>query len=1007
MLRSSSRRAYALIVALGVALVLSAIALALLTSQSSMSSNLAIARRDLAQAILVHQAREGLAVRMDDRIRVLDGTSLERDFQLKYQDTTLRVNWKEGSGSVHRPALTDYGVGKNFFSPEALLPEASYHPRALVPALGDVKVPPAHTAVSFKLPGTENYQAVYSSAFPFAVCAPGGEVHLKSLMGFSNHSYELAETMPERTAYPAWVLAKGWIDVDRFPVGKALSALGPIHVSGGALGQRVSASSTAFSNGLANDLAKSAADITRGCLDKTRAIVGHVLSPQGLLNLISGRGDVSTIFSAQQATMMPFIPVPSLQTAGAVKVILLHSPWPADIREGVGDGELSERIRSRIEQRDKVVADRLKLRGEHARLLEQLQKDPDNPQAPRWKKQMEELRKSITKLQEEIDKLNKEIDILKKRLEESVWRALKRPAPRHAKEEATYKTWGASYLYIGQIAIEMLPELFKGNWEQLLAKFLHPTRLYHFGGRDPEWYYPDGLPVIVDGHDIDRGIAPKGWLSLKGTMTVPKGRTLRLQHPLQIRGNLWLQKGSNLHIDGHLELRAPADWYEADGSKIYSNDVAFPDGKLIIEEGATLRVDGNIKVLGGSPPFGSVLVAGPVDRVHPLTSAIFCEGSFSSRYGIHPAVNLEELFAYAARDNRAFIPGRDTMFHLSHLVPMLSRVIGPFEKRKTWFAEWATTTSVYIIKGIPVPVPTPMPQLKNCMRTLFDGLSWVASIQLNLRLGPYFYPQASLWPLGRGSTTVLLKTEPKLLKQILDPLQRLPTIDPKAFLPVLRSAILDIAKGAAYKIFYAIATKVLSSILKSKIPYAPVNCGLFSDKDTKKPPALEKFVRDVLSMVTNRLARALKSMFLVVSSQARRHYVGDPKTFTRELPGLLLFSEKDTTIGTSPADSVLASGLFISKGDLTFNTQRTIGTAISLDGDVTANDFFYYPFFSSASLYKALKPSEYGGKADSPGTSFLDEELKDMLFIGIPQNDGPAVNVKLPGARPIFQGWSR
>ncbi|MCA9781863.1 MAG: hypothetical protein KC800_34330, partial [Candidatus Eremiobacteraeota bacterium] len=152
-----------------------------------------------------------------------------------------------------------------------------------------------------------------------------------------------------------------------------------------------------------------------------------------------------------------------------------------------------------------------------------------------------------------------------------------------------------------------------------------------------------------------------------------------------------------------------------------------------------------------------------------------------------------------------------------------------------------------------------------------------------------------------------------------------------------------------------------------------------------------KFAKEVLGLVKTHFLKGTKDLLFKIRSVARRHYVGNPTMLSRELPGLLVYSQGSIKIGTSPRDSVLASGLFIAEKDLSFRTQRTIGTAISLEGDVTGNDFLYYPFFSSASLYNSVK---------------FRNELEEMAP-GLPSSKEPAQNFDLPGCRIIYQGWAK
>ena len=1002
----TGRSGYALIVALGIALVLSAIALALVTSQSSLSSNIAIARRDLEQAILLHQAREGLAIKLDSRSRIRDGTNLVRDFSLTEGGTTLRVNWKEKTGSLLRGRLNGYADPKNFLTPEGLLPEASYHERALKEALGGLKVPPAHTATGFQFPSNLTYTTVFSNAFPYAVCAPGGEVHLKSLSGFSNHTYNQGDKVSASTAYPAWAMAAGSVSIKDFPVGKAFSAVGPIDVEGGALGVRSSSSSNGFDARISRPIEEVRTVISKDTLDKTPALVGHVLKPQGLIDFLRGRTSFLSLASAQQGLMMPFFPIPSHQGQKIYLVILLHHPWPQDL-ERPDNSELSKKLKVLLESYADVSQrheKEVKLAQEY---WDKIQANPESPGVPKWEKAALEARKRSLDLGRRQSDLMGQINKLRQEIENGSRFGLRGKAPRTTQEEKVHPTWGWSYFYIPEQIFEIIGRLWDDDWDLIWDHLTTPTRLYHFGGRDPEWYFPDGLPRMSDGHEIKRpGYVPKGWLSLKGTMTVPKGRTLRITEDLQVRGDLWLQKGSTFYVKGDLEVRAPVLFHDSNGKPIPSNDLTFPNGRLIVEEGANLIVDGNLSCQGGTRDQGSVWLAGPMDRVHPISSSIMCQGDFKSRFGIHPALNLEDLMGYAARQNKAYEASRNALFHLSWYLPSLSRIAGPFDSRKCWFAENATTITLIWAKKAYIPVPTPMPHLKNCLRPVFDSLSWFTALKLNLRLGPYFYPQSEYWLLSRGSVPVMLKIHPNELQKLIDPLSNLPPIDMNEVAKIFKDALVKMVYHSVTEVVQKLVGEGLTIILKkSPIPYLPVKCVVF---DTKKPAQpvkdfVKKLVKIQLKMVQGIVVKLLNQ----VRDSAQRHYGGRSRVGTRELPGVLLYAGGDIEVGESVSDSVLASGFFVARGDIRFRTARTVGAAISIRGDVIAEEFLYYPYFSSASLYNGLKPYQYLAGQSLSQSFFPADELRDMLNFGIPSNPTGNRDLTLTGGRPIFQGWSR
>ena len=91
--------------------------------------------------------------------------------------------------------------------------------------------------------------------------------------------------------------------------------------------------------------------------------------------------------------------------------------------------------------------------------------------------------------------------------------------------------------------------------------------LYWFGSRERQ-YNANNPPFRIDGSNI----------FITATLNVPPGRSLRIDGSLQLTGDLWLQRGSTAYVTGNLALLNPNP-----GGQI---------GRLILEPGATLVVDG-------------------------------------------------------------------------------------------------------------------------------------------------------------------------------------------------------------------------------------------------------------------------------------------------------------------------------------------------------------------------------------------------------------------------------
>jgi hypothetical protein len=1000
-------RAYALVVVLGLTLLLAIISLSIIKSQSAFSSNVGLARRDLSRAILIQNTRASLGLRINDKVNLRDSVRLDKNFDLKEESETLRVRWKGRTDSVHRPLQSGYANGETLFEPEKFLPFTGYGKWATEPACGDIVLPPSHTAVGFDFGGTkERYRTVFSGCFPYALSAPRGSIRADAVRSFSNYTYaESEEGMGPETGLAAWVMAEGLLDIDDFQVGRAISNEGPINVEGGALALRVPKSTDQIGRDLSTHTTNAAGRISKDTLDKTDAIVGHVLSPQAFLALLKGDFNIWRMASAQQATMVPFYPFPTLQSKGIVKVIQLHNPWPPDFRTGQGN-ELREKLRNVTATRDGVEKTRKEKRGRDAELLRLILDNPDSPRRPQWEAERAMLRKEIFELAGQIIQLNKQIGILKTLIDkEAEWGGVRGVAPRHS---GTYHTEGWAYSYPLQEGLELLIKAFTPGvkLEDLLARLSNQTRLFHFGGRDPEWFYPDGEPKISDGH---RQIPPASpyskTLSMKGTMTVPVGRTLKLTENTQIRGDLWLQKGSTLHIAGHLEVRPPAAWTDRWGKSVTPLEADFPNGRLMIEEGATLIVDGDLRCMGGIPEYGSILVVGPLDRVHPISSAIIAKGDIVTRHGIHPATNINELFAHARRKDSSYAPALQASEILTPLFSNFSRLFGPFEQRDCYFADFNSNFTFVITKFGPVPVPAPLPY-GNCMKGLFDALSWISSAQLNMRLGPYFYTQSEYWLFGRGVTSVMIKTKPEVMMRLLDPLRNMPNLGNIDFLPVFEKAIRDMVTTVIVKVGVKFLTKAVMKILGSKVP-GSVACLPWSDSKPNPNDTAKKFFKGLMKKIGQKFFKVVKQVLNKVRSEARRHYVGNPDIFTKELPGVYIYSGKNMSIGTSWTDSIMATGFFVAEGDIRFQTRRTVGTAISRRGDITAHQFLYYPFYASASLYEPLKPKDYKIAGSIPSGILPADELKDIFEIGLPVNRGKPIELQAKGSRVLFEGWTR
>jgi hypothetical protein len=102
--------------------------------------------------------------------------------------------------------------------------------------------------------------------------------------------------------------------------------------------------------------------------------------------------------------------------------------------------------------------------------------------------------------------------------------------------------------------------------------------------------------------------------------------------------------------------------------------------------------------------------------------------------------------------------------------------------------------------------------------------------------------------------------------------------------------------------------------------------------------------------VLSALESKLQDMLNGVLADALMHEVGGPLIWAG---GTLDVGYDASGNASSP---VIASGLFLSNGNIRLNAANAIGVATSLTGDVTCSNFYYNPYFSKVSLF-VPKPS--------------------------------------------------
>lgn len=985
-------RAYLILSALALIFVLLVLALALFHSGSVAGGLVAMSHRRLVEDSLLESTLARLGLLMEGRTppgpRDL---ALDGQFQVGQDRYRARVTWQEGAGSVRLPQPAGCATGPAVLPEPGKpgLPPVGYDTRLLKTAAGSVPVAPGHAAVAFDFSDSDRYVAVYSNAFPFAAYAPRGSIRVGKVGAFANPTFRAMREDPKPPLYtgvPVWMAARGEVTATKFPHGKAWSQAGPLNVPGGALALRETLPEDARAARLSRDVLAAFSALSAGSLDKTPALVGHVLTPQGMWRLLTGEGRVGDILSLQQATMLPFIPVPGISKVPPVFVLHLHHPWPPDFsRPDPGPGPRA-RLEALSKELDEVFQQRQKLRKEVQDLRDELGRlGPKDPRRPQLEKDLKAKEKAANEAYRRWNDLNAEVQAVARQLREGTWehgRVLAGVPPDDAIQESKYRTLGWSYFYVVEAAVDLLVKLVEtGSFEVIFEVLATPTRMVHLGGENPEFYFPDGLPRRTDTREVRRpGDVPLGTLSTKGTLTVPQGRTLRITHDLQVRGDLWIQRGASFYVQGSLTV---------------------PRGRVLLEEGASLLVEGDLRCSGGTPVTGSVTVAAPYDEVHPLTSAILCKGNVFLDKGVSQGVTMTDLVGYARTENASFGPAHDFLRTYDWLAPQIAKVLGPFEPRTNWFADYATTVVFVPIKGIPIPVPLPLPQA-NCLKGLFDVLSPFYALQLNARLGPNLYPQSLLWIYGRGVVPIFPRSDPRLAVEKLSGLVgSIPELSKEVVLTLLPEFLKETVGEVAQAVVLKALVLAVNSIVSNVLPFNPVPC---SPLDSAKQP---RALRQIVDTVIGKVAAKLLESFLAVVIVTRDSLVGeigkDPAALAREAPGLFLYTDKSLYLGATRGDAPVAAGLFVARGDVSCRAERTFGALISLEGSIQAEDLYYYPYFTWASLYNPMKP----GQMPDLGPLTPNAELRDLFFFEVPRGPAPARDVSWNGWRVVGRGWVR
>lgn len=519
-------------------------------------------------------------------------------------------------------------------------------------------------------------------------------------------------------------------------------------------------------------------------------------------------------------------------------------------------------------------------------------------------------------------------------------------APKSRAQDASIPDTGIkgwNYRYFFSQLPEILVYLSSGDLRSLAASIPADVRLVHFGGKDN-----DMMPGFAFGQSF----------GCEATFTVPRGRPFKYRGNMEIVGDLWLQKGAVMHVGGNLVLRQPP--VSGGRSRAVAGNAALqPSGKLILEQGATLIVDGDFRC-EGTQAFGSLWVCAPPNQISPVSSAILVHGTARFPYGSFSASSLDDMAA-AIEGLKGVSEALGPL--LTETAPNLAKAAGPFYQRKPYFASFATTFQLKMVTEaggkFPVPTATPRP-LENALIPFFRALTGTYTSILNASLGENLYTHADWWPFGEGVAAVTLKLDPTLpaVKSAMN--VNLSGVKPYGSwaqdLPKLASMVYQ---GAAEFVIAEVGQKLASAVMVTEAASDSAS----SDEVKRVRESVDQHVREFDSFRDDLFRAAWKGgvsgLKQLASALDREVRNGIRSSYLREVTGPLIYADDifvGDTVGYRTETPLLMAGMLVANNRLVVEADSFVGSLTSFRGDITAQKVYFTPLFTRASLYLPSAP---------------------------------------------------
>lgn len=848
-----------------------------------------------------------------------------------------------------------------------------------------------------------SYDMVETEIPGYAAYAPNGDIRINKVLGWQNPSYQADSDSTEAySGVPAIVGAKGDIDIVNLTYGEAHSSAGNVEIeSGTGVGFVGNLPLPAYQNELVTQLKDAQASLAAVAANGNKTtLLSSRLGIGDLLEIMFG-GDFNpeTMLSLRQAWKFPtpMIPGASIVVPGIVWEIWFHVPFQPDL----GFSSQHDPDLSRLEELAKGQEEASALLKEAKDNLDAARAKLDAARATYTAHPSEANQDALEEAQDDYDDAAAKLEDIKDYLEDAADEAgeiaegkigsgmSSLPQTRDEDPSGRDGQWGWNYSKTSGKMVDLVTSIVGGgDLKQIASAISSDVRLVHYGPSDevPEFDW-DGSKFVS-----------------KSTWTVPASRTLRYDGNMEIRGDLWLQRGTVMVVNGDLRVTSPV-------ATPSITDGFAPSGKVFFEEGSTLIVTGNFDCQGSSH-FGSIMVAGEPGEIHPISSALLVNGDVNIPYGIYAGHPLGDLIAALdptamglsgpiAESIGAGINAGATQVEqlLAQQAPLLSKLAGPFHLRNPYFARFATTFQLVTIPFPPVVAITPIPSPKENLHVFaFRAETFAYTAGLNATLGENLYPQADWWPFGNGVVPMALNLDlAEAVKSSLKAgaLVTSAELNPEAIETEIREFVGTLQERT---VEWAIKKGIQKLTAEAARILTPGGFGPIVDSITavmnelkKDEDAMDDFYQEFVRDFQTRMGdhgRELLSDLLV------RTNVMDSDKYLKEYAGLLVHGRN---IRVS-SDARQVSGMFIAQGDILSDADLTIGTLMSMDGSIETRDFLYYPYFNQASLYLPLAV---------PGDGVIQRAMFERY--GAAHDSGTAVQV---GPPPVTNhvtagGWER